>query len=772
MKNSMIFAAVALVLTGSASCSKDGSEVRLDEAALRLNLLCSSPVTRAAADPMTGEGRENYIGRIDYFFFADEESQPLYSSTYTPEDKMAEKHSFTVRLEDEGVPNADELFPHGSAIFYAVANYTGDLSGKTLSQIKGLAVGDTHGTYAEVIAEGSEKYFVMTAEKRLSASTKEVDIPLKRLTAKLSLTLDFGTEPIETVDGDKTTTWTPMYEVARVRLEKEARQALLGAGAAKSEGATFWLPDDLGLANTEYLRYAEDNLTQTHYSYPQRWEEGAADAPALKLILRWGIETRKDGVVTYKGISDERYYKIMLPGGITSLNANCWYRLTAAVRVSPAEKEPLVELEAFTVLHWNDSGEDLISSIIPDVKYISPERSSVTFYGTSTTISYIASGPVEMSIDKIYQVKYTSSGAAETVLILSGAPDEANIATLCRPDGARLTADDVRGWVSYDDVGKTLSINHRLIDDFTKSYFDATPYVYVLRLHLTGEAASYDKVVTLTQNPNFVRRQIQSNKNVFVNKTGAPKSGTSPVTSDNKFRGYYNSGWKTSNALGRVYSESEVLTSANNKSEFLHIVSAAISDDIPVLDPRMIQEDNLRFGSTTTTGATLSGLTNYHSTRDDIHGVAPLFIIASSYGKTAPVRYNEAVVRCAAYQENGYPAGRWRIPTEEEINFLQKLNANKKIEDLFYSKVKSTKDESEEGYWASSGRFYSYHRKKFSNQSYIGESATQGMNQYVRCVYDAWYWGEEPLDDNGKPTTNDKAAKKWLGYDFANKMSN
>ena len=32
--------------------------------------------------------------------------------------------------------------------------------------------------------------------------------------------------------------------------------------------------------------------------------------------------------------------------------------------------------------------------------------------------------------------------------------------------------------------------------------------------------------------------------------------------------------------------------------------------------------------------------------------------------------FAQAEKRCAAYQENGYPAGRWRVPTEAEIWFM------------------------------------------------------------------------------------------------------
>ena len=766
MKKILKFTLPVVLAAFAASCVKDAATASQPESGLQLTFVCASPQTRAAQEP--GDGRENYVSRIDWFFFQDETSKPFYQGTFTPEagQETAGAYSFELTPDTPGIP--DNLFPGGRAIFYAVANYDGDLSGKSLTQMKQLPVSDTFGSEAELTADGSDRYLVMTAETVLTPGMKEPVIALKRLASKLSLTLDFGSDPIQTTDGDEMTTWTPLVDYARVRLEKKATNALLGGGSSDGEDG-YYLPDDLGLTYTDYIPYSESRLTNHIYTYPQRWEEGAVVAPALKLIIRWEVETRKDGKTIYKGISDERYYKIMLPG-VLSLDANVWYQLTAAVRVSPAEKEPLIELSGFTVLNWSDTSDDTISATIPDVKYISPERASVQFFGQSTTVSYVASGPVVLSIDKIYQVRYTSSGASEFLLINNEAAQTANIASLKDASGATLTEAAVRGWVSYDDAGKTVSVDHALCNDFTKTYFDATPYVYVLRLHLDGESSFYDKVITLTQTPSFVLRQIKSNHKVFVNGTGAPDSGTNRAYSTSDVV----STSISTNFIGTVYSESEVISSTYNNSEYLTLVSAAISNDYPITDPRTVAADNLKFWATDKK-VTLDGLTNnggyYHSTRKDIEGVAPLFLIASSYGKTSVLSYNRAVVRCAAYQEAGYPAGRWRVPTEKEIEFLISLNKNGLIENLFYSPTEGTSDADAQGYWAASGRYYAYQRGSFSDGLYSNKDG-KNINQHVRCVYDAWYWGEEPLDNNGRKTTAENAATKWLGYAYANKISN
>lgn len=112
--------------------------------------------------------------------------------------------------------------------------------------------------------------------------------------------------------------------------------------------------------------------------------------------------------------------------------------------------------------------------------------------------------------------------------------------------------------------------------------------------------------------------------------------------------------------------------------------------------------------------------------------VSPEFMIASSYGGTSgPVYYGQALLRCATYQEDGYPAGRWRLPTEAELEFLVRLQ-DKKIMPVIVAN--ST--------WASSGRYFIDSASGFANISSYDDRKT------VRCVYDTWYWGRDPVVAN------------------------
>jgi hypothetical protein len=127
--------------------------------------------------------------------------------------------------------------------------------------------------------------------------------------------------------------------------------------------------------------------------------------------------------------------------------------------------------------------------------------------------------------------------------------------------------------------------------------------------------------------------------------------------------------------------------------------------------------------------------------------IAPLFKIQSTYGtaKTG-VYFNVAQKRCATYQEAGYPAGRWRLPTLAEIAYIVKLQYDGAIGTMFNLESDSR------GYWTSSGGIIT--KATSTSVTYTRDKSdydwdkTGEYTPFVRCVYDLWYWG----DTQEKPT--------------------
>lgn len=125
--------------------------------------------------------------------------------------------------------------------------------------------------------------------------------------------------------------------------------------------------------------------------------------------------------------------------------------------------------------------------------------------------------------------------------------------------------------------------------------------------------------------------------------------------------------------------------------------------------------------------------------------IAPAFRIASSFGKTTEMDKESARRRCASYQEAGYPAGRWRLPTKAEIEYVVALSAKKRIPHLFGVADRLSV------YWSSTGavtvvidpegNVTEIRDAINSDDPYGGQNRDYVKGWYsVRCIYDDWYW--------------------------------
>lgn len=108
--------------------------------------------------------------------------------------------------------------------------------------------------------------------------------------------------------------------------------------------------------------------------------------------------------------------------------------------------------------------------------------------------------------------------------------------------------------------------------------------------------------------------------------------------------------------------------------------------------------------------------------------VAPSYRISSKFSgiEFGNLDKKYAEYRCAAYQEDGFPAGRWRLPTKAEINFIGQLSAKGFFEFLFNNNSV---------YWSANGAI------KVSGSSVVDDGSSTAL---LRCVYDSWYW--DPID--------------------------
>ena len=156
-------------------------------------------------------------------------------------------------------------------------------------------------------------------------------------------------------------------------------------------------------------------------------------------------------------------------------------------------------------------------------------------------------------------------------------------------------------------------------------------------------------------------------------------------------------------------------------------------------DPRSSTVDNLRNsdsdpdnnfheGPAFFDGPTRSLMWYYPAEGSDrtVNMMAPSYCIASKCGgvEFGDLTMEQAKIRCATFQEDGFPAGRWRLPTQGEIEFIAMLSAKNTFERLF--SVGST-------YWSANGGV------KVNSNSVSRQNPSKAL---TRCVYDTWYLGK------------------------------
>ena len=231
----------------------------------------------------------------------------------------------------------------------------------------------------------------------------------------------------------------------------------------------------------------------------------------------------------------------------------------------------------------------------------------------------------------------------------------------------------------------------------------------------------------------------------------------------------------------------------NNTNQYVVTVSvlpegykvAGMDEEVVIGDPRggRLAANYLGYASGTNGNIVRNVQANYNAVSTTTQNViAPAIRIASSWGSTTPIlNYDRAEERCAGYQENGYPAGRWRMPTVAEIDFLIRLSDYHHIPELFSPEYHPASGNwwnqtpaYYDVYWA--GGNYAYggvpyternHTNAFINMSGATTNNSQLVKNnerfvtYMRCVYDEWYWSDTQYNNQGQPGN---AATQWTGY--------
>lgn len=670
----------------------------------------SSLATKAPGDGVESLN-ENKIQTVHYFLFPEDpddlqtdnrDRQPSHWGVLTNLDAQNEK-KITLNISDDDLNNVVFPRPYDECEVYAIVNLPKSIvidedTDKTLSNLKSIALD------ADFVSKATQDLFVMEGigvaqlDSRTSVKAAEGEIAVNRVAAKLSVNIDVEDE----VTYDEKT-WRSLPEEMTVTFHNGVSNAVLSGDPAMVTPAYFTQAPQRSFAQSGALWVCEP-----FYSYPVNWTVGAEEEPYLKIVLPWiNEDTGADGQEFTKQYT---YYKVILGG--ESLARNTWYDLTVSLSVLGnfedfEDNELVIKDMTYKVIDWS-TGLAIDTEII-GARYLVVESTSY-----------------EINNQETLRIPISTSHDCEIVDL--DTKSLVNQADVTRPDYSTETP-NMAAPVSWSDdwslrivtsetEGTYIEFYHKLNNDITKPPYDYAPYTIDFRVrHKDADGRDiYYRDVHIVQNPAMLITNAQ-------NTDYTDGGGTS-----NK------DGYVYINKNGTMYGSITGL-SGNNSNPNMYIIKTTVLDKNSgyiLGDPRKTEIDNLNnnnaWGSNPALydGSSNRKLLYYYPTDDGTESIiSPKFRIASSYGKTTDLNFTNAERRCASYQEDGYPAGRWRIPTKAELFYIVTLTSDGLIPILFNNGGK---------YWAADGTVYS---PNYDNDSV---SEVNASTAFVRCVYDDWYW--------------------------------
>lgn len=791
----IVCACLALALGG---CIKDeivgNSFCR--EGLLSLNIGINE--TRAAGDNDNGNAdltdeplalNENRIDNYEVFLFA---------SGATGEAKFSAYFS-GVNAFDSTTNNAisvpagalAELFGSGDTCnIYVVANLGKSLATElknastplTLANLKAHIVSADFTTPEVIVGWDISKYnsapiqpnFVMdstgTDTVTKSGNNLSGEVYITRAASKISFMAYIGESM--TIDGK---VWIPDLENIKVAFNNVVEKGAIDNGSDTED--TFSMPQVEGLYKdlSGVQLITDDNVyTQTpefegvvqgvsswqkvgilvpFYTYSSIWNanENKVD-PSIVLTVPWFVEDNKTTTLTN--------YNYTIPltaaNGDLKLVRNKHYRIALRVGVL-GDLDQLASSEfSYEVLDWvgNDINVDL-----SDPKYLVVEKDYVEMNNlTSVSVPYTSSDAVSAKITKVTRYNLSDAVAKNVEYTTVDAWNNIN----GKPFIITPSADG--------NPNGSVVLSHDFVVDSTDPLYDYVPYyIYVT---VTNESGFEEEIVFVQYPPIYITASQNSDYgdgsgadeynsyytmvNAYYTDQGGDsytkKVDTGQSTGLGSVPGLYVSGGQNSS------------TNANPNSYLITISSLGSNSNNVLGDPRQSSVDteliNLRNGSNNYWVVTQSvdydfnitksptrSLTWYYPTiRDNTtkNMIAPKYRVASSYSVVhtgVVTSVDMAERRCAAYQEDGWPAGRWRLPTFAEVEFIYNLSERNRIPILFNEGTP---------YWCAQGAI------QLSNN--VVDIVNSTANS-VRCVYDVWYWGDEqlPQAERGNFTWGDMA---------------
>lgn len=673
---------------------------------------------------------------------------------------------------------------------YVFANLPEDVTGAitsstTVSEIKRMTV------TSPFEMSSAPASFVMdgTGEVSLASDGKSADgnVELQRAASKITLSIRVPQE-ISVGEGDDATVWYSRRDNMTAAVMNGVKvSAVVPSNHENTDSDYYSMPIQQGQQSGPRSLVLKEGASQNDdsgfpyvvnvpfYTYPNTWEESAGETHRtfITLMVPW-----REGT---DGSFRTSYYQVPI-NRETSIARNVAYNVNLNVGVLgsfvPDEPFELTDC-SYTAVNWS---EERIDVNISDYRYLVVDTEYYVINNEpSISIPVYTSHPSRVSnvTATYYRYNVTSQGN-ETPVKITQAVNDATGAFTGGPSGTGWNPTQIPSnngrtiWQCelgdrQNQNNVTLELTHDMIQwepRSTETGWGTTYYPAISQSQLptstiglftptdNAEYSRYEFEITIehTDNPNY----SQTIKVVQYPAMYIEAIQNNPVEGSSAAQGNMYVNRNQQSGGNNNWIRAAGLTGRNvNPNQYILTTTVLTSNDYILGDPRSKDYTNLGIsGETTSINANnlnsnwfrtndMDGasriLSYYYPTDDDSsmkNYLAPKLRIASSYGVSYQMSYTDAQRRCAGYQEMMAPAGRWRIPTVAEIEYMIYLSNEGYIPALFSSGYI---------YWSAQGGVTA----TLSADGKLPDPSGFSGNNYVRCVYDEWYWEGDTIPGTG-----------------------
>lgn len=744
------------------SCDSETIHIQdMEGKVVRLTL--SSPeltTSRVMSRTEAGTGTENYIDNIRCFFYKSTDGNNV-AATYVVPDNIEVKGTYTDTDISVQIPlpstEYDLLFPEGTTKcrIYVIANLpTGvEITNTDINSLKALEVKAEEFTAEGVKKDGSITFsqptsFVMDGDATIELKKDALsgNVPLTRSAAKIGLFVNV----VKDITDTNGATWESKPTGMLIRIHNGVKNGLID-GLADDGTSTYPNPRDyytsapLGDGTRIFVNGNNGYEHHPFYSYPSEWKNSDENETYLELIVPWKKTKNADGTDTSETTFEDCFYQIPINVEGKELLRNTYYKinLTVGMLGSFTPNEPVVLApSSYVVVNWGTGG---VSAKFEKFRYLVVDQNFV-----------------EMENVENLSIKFSTSHETEIVNAVLKRP----VLNPMNSNDETIASNLYTLETKVVDGQNYIYFSHALDNEWsdTDKNYDYVPYTLELDIRHKDDP-NFIEHITIVQYPAMyvVAKQNSAYKAVVTKNNEDRNVFVNSYYSNSSNYNYNNAYITNHHSVANTQLTQEIFGPATGlyKAKFqndnpnMYVIHAtAMSDDKYIIgDPREKDKnndfiDNTRWAMAPAIyGTTPRKLSNYYRTdvnENTRNMIAPIIRIASSYSVTENVTTRDiAEKRCASYQEDGYPAGRWRMPTYAEVEFICRMSSEGKIPDLFYKPTSSNGFRIY--YWCAHGQF---------SPNYNGGINLGNEAETIRCVYDEWYWTDKC--DKGTFTWGDR----------------